>query len=141
MISDGHAFWGALILSAGALLLTLSIMWALLPNPHRGFTPPPLDRGGYTYTCYCWRDSVHVTVLAGPPRRGRHARRTRTPLHHRLRPNPPSAARADGGGEGERPRRPRPRPWGYVRAVIPGRRAPALRGPSGGRPAARPRPT
>ncbi|MEU2179731.1 hypothetical protein [Streptomyces thermolilacinus] len=100
MMFNDRVFWGALILAVSALLLALLIMWALLPNPHRGFTPPPLDRDGYTYTCFCWQDTVRVTILAEPPPKRKHARHARAPQVHRIRPNSSPNAGADGGREG-----------------------------------------
>lgn len=100
MMHLDRVFWGALILGVSALLLALLIMWALLPNPHRGFTPPPLDRDGFTYSCYCWQDSIRVTILAEPPPRAKHARRARAPLFSRIRSNSSPNARADGGRKG-----------------------------------------
>ncbi|GAA1175872.1 hypothetical protein GCM10009578_017120 [Streptomyces rhizosphaericus] len=96
-----RTFWGILIIAVSVPLLALLIMWAMLPNPHRGFTPPPLDREGFTYSCYCWQDRVRVTILADPLPRGRHARRARAPLYHRIRSNSSPNARADGGRKGE----------------------------------------
>ncbi|MFG2528295.1 hypothetical protein [Streptomyces sp. NPDC048516] len=101
MIPTDRVFWGVLTLAVSALLLALLVMWALLPNPHRGFTPPPLDRDGFTYSCYCWQDTVRVTILAEPPPRAKHARRARAPLYHRIRPNSSPNARADGGRKGK----------------------------------------
>ncbi|MFJ7902362.1 hypothetical protein ACIQ6V_18030 [Streptomyces sp. NPDC096198] len=82
-----RVFWGTTILAVSVLLIVLLIMWALLPNPHRGFTPPPLDRDGFTYTCFCWQDTVRVTILAEPPSRRKHAR-VSAPLSHRLTSTP-----------------------------------------------------
>ncbi|MGW1277960.1 hypothetical protein ACWD4V_13550 [Streptomyces tsukubensis] len=100
MMHLDQIFWGSLILALSVLLLVLLIMWALLPNPHRAFTPPPLDRDGFTYSCYCWQDSVRVTILADAPGRARHARRARDPLFDRIRSDSSPNARADGGRKG-----------------------------------------
>ncbi|MFM9368057.1 hypothetical protein [Streptomyces sp. Da 82-17] len=99
------AMWGvfAIALSLGLLAL-VAIYWSM-PNPLRAETPPPLDRPGTTYTCYCYAEPVRVLIGAPTPvpgkARGRHARAAQWPLHHRIRPdNHVSHAGADGGGKG-----------------------------------------
>ncbi|MFF0630398.1 hypothetical protein [Streptomyces sp. NPDC004296] len=82
-----------MIITLSLLAAALVAMWALLPDPHRAVTPPPLDEEGFTYTCRCWQDRVKVTIL--PASRGRHARpRPASPLCRRFR-------RKAGSGDGD----------------------------------------
>ncbi|HEY1179594.1 MAG TPA: hypothetical protein VGF17_25855 [Phytomonospora sp.] len=97
-----RAFWGVMVLAIGlALLALLAIYWSM-PSPHRAYIALPADRDGYSYTCYCWRDPVRVTIPAEPPRpRRRHARLDQPPQDHRSRPDPSPSAGADCGTEGD----------------------------------------
>lgn len=100
-----RTLWGAIILSVGLALLALVAIYSSMPSPHRAQTPPPIDRDGYTYTCYCYSDPVRVKILAPTKsrraaRHGRHARLDQPPQDHRIRPHHVSRAGADGGGKG-----------------------------------------
>lgn len=84
----------------------LAIYWSM-PSPRRAVAPAPVDRPGYTYTCYCYYEPVRVKILAPKSsraaRHGRHARTDQPPQDHRIRPHHVSRAGADGGGRGTVP--------------------------------------
>ena len=99
-----RVLWGTVALSASVALLALFAIYSSMPSPHRAVTPPPIDKDGYTYTCYCFSDPVRVKILAPTQqkraaRSGRHARGDQPPQRHRVRPNHVSHAGADGGGK------------------------------------------
>ncbi|MFH8885732.1 hypothetical protein [Streptomyces californicus] len=79
-----RAALGFVIICVSVVLLALLVLWALLPSPHRAETALPLDREGYSYRCYCWRDPVTVTIRTEQGRR-RHAREERPTLRDRIR--------------------------------------------------------
>ncbi|MGW2485173.1 hypothetical protein ACWCWQ_35690 [Streptomyces sp. NPDC001571] len=93
-------FWGVMVLAVSlGLLALLAIYWSM-PSTSRAYIEPPTDRNGYSYTCYCWRSPVRVTVRTEPPRpRRRHARLDQPPQSVRSSPPPPDAG-ADCGQEG-----------------------------------------
>lgn len=97
-----RAFWGVMVIAVGlGLLALLAIYWSM-PSPRRGYVAPPTDRAGYSYTCYCWGESVRVTFYAEPDRkRRRHARLDQPPQHRGSRPDPSRSAGADCGSEGD----------------------------------------
>ncbi|GGY65749.1 hypothetical protein [Streptomyces xanthochromogenes] len=93
-------FWGVMVLAVSlGLLALLAIYWSM-PSTYRASIEPPTDRNGYSYTCYCWRSPVRVTVRTEPPRpRRRHARLDQPPQVARSSPPAPDAG-ADCGQEG-----------------------------------------
>lgn len=76
-----------------------AIYWSM-PSPRRAVAPAPVDRPGYTYTCYCYRDSMRVKILADETPRGRHARTESKSARRRSRSvSSPNAGAAGGRGE------------------------------------------
>lgn len=84
MDGTDRAALGFVIICVSVVMLALLVTWALLPSPHRAETALPLDREGYSYRCYCWRDPVTVTIRTEQGRR-RHARDDRATLRDRIR--------------------------------------------------------
>lgn len=111
----GPVVVGSIVLAGAALFLLLLLLWWLLPDPHRGFTPPPIGSPGKRYRCHCYEAPVTVTVLASIEderkfaargrRQRRHARRARR-TWRRSRPASPGHDEAGGIGPGRLPRRP-----------------------------------
>jgi hypothetical protein len=114
MLTDdpGRVVVGSAVLAVSCLGLLLALLWWLLPNPRRGFTPPPVGSPGARYKCFCHSRPITVVVLASIEderkfacrgrRQRRHARRARRSWR-RIRPAPPGDEGAAGAGSGRPP--------------------------------------
>ncbi|MCX4672413.1 hypothetical protein OG453_38145 [Streptomyces sp. NBC_01381] len=103
-----RVMWGIVALSIALAILALVAIYWSMPSSHRAVTPPPLDRDGYVYTCYCYRDPVRVQIQdpRSPRRteaRRRHARGIPWLIRHRVRPDSHVSHAGAGGGGGTAP--------------------------------------
>jgi len=91
---------GLVCLSVCLGLVALLAIYASMPSPRRAVAPAPTDRPGYTYTCYCYRDSVRVEILSANRPRRRHARSEPARSGNRSRPmSSPHTGVAGGKGK------------------------------------------
>lgn len=105
---------GTILLALAGLGVLLVLLWWHLPNPRRGFTPPPVGSPGHRYRCYCYSKPVTVVVLASIEderkfavrgrRQRRHARRAHRPWCRIRRLTPRRHEEGSGTGP-ERPPR------------------------------------
>ncbi|MEE1797448.1 hypothetical protein ACIQVO_28520 [Streptomyces sp. NPDC101062] len=57
---NDRVLWGVVALTGSLVVLVLGILYAWAGRPE---APVPVDaEEGHTYTCYCYRDPVLVTV-------------------------------------------------------------------------------
>ncbi|MCC3768349.1 hypothetical protein [Streptomyces sp. UNOC14_S4] len=77
---SGDVVTGVLVLTLSSLLAVAALMWWLLPDPRRAFTPPPVGLPGYRFRCRCHDRPITVVVLDSREhgrRLAAHARRRR----------------------------------------------------------------
>jgi len=90
-------------LSVSLGVVALIAIYCSMPSPRRAVAPAPVDRPGYTYTCYCYNESVRVLILDSEVPRRRHARHGSKPARSRSRPVSSPNAGAAGGRGGNAP--------------------------------------
>ncbi|WP_162793999.1 hypothetical protein [Streptomyces paludis] len=62
---DEQTFWGVTALAISFTVLILGILYAANSGQDEGDRPPPPPvepEETYSYTCYCHRDPVHITI-------------------------------------------------------------------------------
>ncbi|MGS2589335.1 hypothetical protein [Streptomyces hebeiensis] len=57
------SLWGAVSITVSLIALALALLHASVPRSRAEEAWVPIDaEEGYTYTCYCTKDPVHITV-------------------------------------------------------------------------------
>ncbi|MFI5758977.1 hypothetical protein [Streptomyces sp. NPDC051569] len=71
-----RGLWGFVVIALTLIVLAVGLLYASMPHAEDASDAvriPPDAEEGYTYTCYCYRDPIAVTIPR-PQTRRRHAR-------------------------------------------------------------------
>lgn len=84
--ANDQALWGVVVLAVSFVVLVLGVLYAVTWRPEVDVPLVPFDAEEvYTYTCYCYREPIHIRIRASElPRRhayGRLAMRHARPAH------------------------------------------------------------
>ncbi|MFI5754413.1 hypothetical protein [Streptomyces sp. NPDC051569] len=82
-----RGLWGFVVIALTLIVLAVGLLYAHMTATEAAAEGsddepriPPDAEAGYSYTCYCYRDPIRVTIAA-PGTRRRHARAGRHRIH------------------------------------------------------------